>query len=76
VIDNSLSERDQAIEFSSRFPETPAVEAVHHPGGLLDHMAGHVLEFSDRLFPAFSSCFIPAVPIRFRNFTRDVASRI
>ena len=53
LIDNLLPERDQAIELSSRFLETPAVEAVYHPGGLLDHMASHVFEVFDRPFPAF-----------------------
>ena len=43
LIDNFLPERNQAIEFPSRFLETPAVEAVDHPGGLLDHLAGHAL---------------------------------
>lgn len=52
-IDNLLPERDQAIEFSSRFLETPAVEAVYHPGGLLDHMASHVFEVFDCPFLAF-----------------------
>ena len=37
----------------TRFLVTTAVKTVHHPGGLLHHMAGHLFEFSDRLFPAF-----------------------
>jgi len=53
LIDNLLPERDQAIEFLSRFLEPSAVQAVHHPGSLLDHMTGYLFEFFDRLFPAF-----------------------
>jgi hypothetical protein len=53
LIDNLLPERDQAIELSSRFLETPAVEAVYHPGSLRNHMASHVFEVFDCPFPAF-----------------------
>ena len=53
MIDDSLPERDQATELPPRFLESSTVEAVRYPGGLLDHMAGHLFEFFDRLFPAF-----------------------
>jgi hypothetical protein len=55
---NDLSaERNQAIEFTARFLEAPAVEAVRCSAGLPDHMAGHLFEFSDRFLPAFRRGF-------------------
>ncbi len=53
LIDDSLPERYQAIEFPSRFLEASTVKAVRYPGGLLYYMMGHLFEFLDRLFPAF-----------------------
>jgi hypothetical protein len=53
LIDDSLPERDQAIELPSRFLEASAVKAVRYLGGLLYHMMGHLFEFLDCLFPRF-----------------------
>jgi len=53
LIDNSSSELNQAIEFTSRFREASTVETVRYAGRLLYHIAGHLFEFSDLLFPAF-----------------------
>ena len=53
LIDDSLSDRNQAIEFTTRFREASAVETVRYSGRLLYHMTGHLFEFPDRFFPAF-----------------------
>jgi hypothetical protein len=53
LIDNFLSERDQTIDCPSRFLESSTVKTIRDSGSLLDHMAGHLFEFFDRLFPAF-----------------------
>ena len=50
LIDDFLPERDQAIEFLSRFLEPSTLQAVRYPGSLLDHMGGHLLECFDRFF--------------------------
>jgi len=53
LIDDSPPEREPTIEFLSRFLKPSAVEAVHHPDGLLDHMKSYFFEFLDYLFLAF-----------------------
>lgn len=53
LFDNSLSNRDQTVEFPPILLEAATVKTVCYPGGLLDHMAGHLFEFFDRLFPGF-----------------------
>jgi len=53
LIDDSLSDRNQAIEFTTRFREASAVETIRYSGRLLYHMTGHLFEFPDRFFPAF-----------------------
>ncbi len=50
LIDDSLPERDQTIKLSSGFRKS---STVRYAGGLIDHMAGHLFEFFDRLFPVF-----------------------
>lgn len=42
LIDDSLPQRDQAIQFLARFPETPTVKTVDNPSSLRNDMTGIV----------------------------------
>ena len=44
------------------------VEGIDHPGCLFDHLVGQLFELPDR--------FIASVPIRLRNLTSEVESKI
>jgi len=51
LINDSLPQRDQSIEFFPCFLEAPTVKAVDDPGTLRNDVVGHLLECLDRFFP-------------------------